>query len=385
MRIGLITYDFHPPIGGQGVEVRGLYDALRSKDGFRPIVVSASRNDLEDHLGVPVRAARGGQFAFSAKLAARLEGFVAGHGFDVVQAYGGPGGVSLLRKPAVPLVYVANHTYAQQHRFMGRELYRGLRRLEARGYALADRIVAISNDTAGSLVRDYGVPPGKVEVIPVGVNTSAFAPLDLERIPGSVLYAGRLCERKGLPLLLEAMSILRGRHPGAKLHVIGEGALRAGLEQTARRLGIADRVEFLGKVGEAELAGWYNRAEVFVLPSLFEGFGIVCVEAMACGTPVVAARAPGVTDIIEDGRNGLLVDRDPARLADAVASLLADGGLARALAGEGRRDVLEKFNWAQIADRFADLYRRLVTAGGHARGGPPGEADVAGAGVGEER
>ena len=361
MKIGLVTYDFYPPIGGQGVVVHGFHEALSLMNGVQTVVISAADNEFPDHVRIPVGTSLGaGQFVFSAKLALKMGDISRNQRIEILQAYGGPGGVMLLRKPDVPLVYVANHTYAQQHRFLGKSAYRALIKLEARGYGLADRIVAISSTTAQSLIEDYGVVREKVSIIPIGVDTGLFRPLGLKRIPGSVLYAGRLCERKGIPLLIEAIGVLAGDVPDLKLYVVGEGGLRGGLEELASDLGIAERVVFLGKVSDEELVRWYNKVEVFALPSLFEGFGIVCAEAMACGTPVVATHVPGVLDIIDDGRNGILVARDPGELSGAIARVLSKPKLRRDLGREGIRDALERFDWESITVEFVKLYEKVL-------------------------
>lgn len=364
MKIGLVTYDFYPPIGGQGVIAYGLYRALNALEGVEVTVVSASANDLPGHVRVPADAPLiPGQFLFSARLLRQLRSIVHEQRLDLLQVYGGPGGVALQCRPEVPLVYVANHTYAQQYKYMGNRAYRALMAVEARGYHIADSIVAVSSATAASLTKDYEVPPWKIHVIPNGVDFEAFKPLGLAKIPGSILYAGRLCERKGLPLLLEAFKDLAGTIPDSRLFIIGEGELREGLEDLALRLGVSERVVFLGKVSREELVEWYNKVEVFVLPSLFEGFGIVCLEAMACGTPVIASRAPGITDVIEDGRNGILVERDREELLSALSRVLRDHGLRSALGSQGRRDAIERFGWESVVDRFVELYEELASQG----------------------
>ncbi len=239
MRIGFISYDFFPPQGGQGVEAYQLYRRLIDHHGMDLGVVSGCDNRLEGHVCLPVGTGPvPAPLGFSLTVNRRLPGLVSSQGFDALQVYGGPGGVMLLRKADVPVIYVANHTYAQQERFLKKRIYRVLAAAEKVGYARAGHIVAISSTTARSLVDDYGVPASKVTVIPVGVDTAFFKPLDVEEVEQSMLFVGRLCERKGIPVLLEAGRLIREEIPGFKLYIIGEGELRGDLEGYAGELGL---------------------------------------------------------------------------------------------------------------------------------------------------
>ncbi len=361
MRIGFLSYDFHPARGGQGVEAYNLYARLREGHGLDIGVVSGSVNELEGHIGLPVREGPGGALRFSVKANRRLPALLGGMGPDALQIYGGPGGVILLRDPAVPVIYVANHTYHQQRAYLGRSIYRALARAEGAGYRRATHIVSISRTTRESLVRDYGIAEDKVSVIPVGVDTGLFRPLGLERMENSMLFVGRLCERKGLPSLLEACRRVSAEVPGFKVFIAGEGELREALRGGVEEMGLGGVVSLLGRVPDEELPLWYNRVALFCLPSLFEGFGIVCLEAMACGTPVVASRAPGIVDVIPPEHHGLLHAPGDARgLADNIIALLRDRerrlGIGRSL-----RATAEKgYGWEAVAARFVQVYERVL-------------------------
>src|SRR6266487_3478758 len=179
---------------------------------------------------------------------------------------------------------------------------------------------------------------------------------------------GRLVERKGVAHLIEAIARLGRGDEGARLEIVGDGPERPGLEALAGRLGVASRVVFRGKIPPDELQASYARAAVCVLPSVLdargdtEGLGVVLLEAMNHGTPVIASRVGGIPDIVEDGVSGLLVPPgDADALAAAVRRVRDDPDLARRLGEGGRRRLREQFNWPAIVRRWLDLYAGLVT------------------------
>jgi len=228
----------------------------------------------------------------------------------------------------------------------------------------SDRVVAISSYTAGELRELADVP---IEVIPY--TTALPEPPSLSRSsdgPRTVLFVGRLVERKGVPYLIEALALVGDA--SIRLVIVGEGPERPKLEEVARRLGggVADRVAFRGKISATELQAAYAGASAFVLPSVFdargdtEGLGVVALEAMNYGTPVVASRIGGIPDVVEDGVTGLLVPPgDAAALAAALRRVLGEPGLGRRLGEAGRRRLHEQFSWEAITARWEAVYRSL--------------------------
>jgi len=177
-----------------------------------------------------------------------------------------------------------------------------------------------------------------------------------------ILFVGRLIERKGLPYLIEALGGLR-QHLPAALDIVGTGSQQAALEQVAAERGVADVVRFLGRVSNSELARLYASCDVFVLPSIVdshgdtEGLGVVLLEAMSYGRPVVATDVGGIPDIVLDERTGLLVpQKDAPALAHAMRRLLANRALAKRLGAGGRDHVRAHFSWPSIVDRVLALY-----------------------------
>jgi glycosyltransferase involved in cell wall biosynthesis len=189
------------------------------------------------------------------------------------------------------------------------------------------------------------------EVVPPGVDCSLFAPAaDPGREP-RILYVGRVessSRWKGLGVLLEALRVVADSVPSARLDVVGDGDDLARLRRRAAELGIADRVEWRGRVPHDRLPAFYQRAAVTVLPSLTEAesFGMCLVEAMACGCPVVGSAVGGIPFVIRDGHDGLLVDPgDPRALAAALVTVLSDGDAARRLGAAGRSSALQRWDW----------------------------------------
>lgn len=362
IRIGFITHDFYPPVGGQGVFSYELYNALAGIEGVEVSIASSRDNDIETHEQVKVTGRYGfGPLHFSLKINRLLKRFIEKEKVDILQVNGGPGGVFLLRKPGVPVVYVAHHTYGQQFEYLGRKpVYRILKIAEAIGYKLSARVVAVSTTTASSLVNDYGISPDRIKVIPDGVSSKFSIQAGSAREPLSILFVGRLCERKGLHFLVDAMGLVSREFPSVRLYIVGEGPLRDLLEAKVCELGIENNVTFVGKVTDEELVRWYNKVEVLVLPSFFEGFGMVCLEAMACGTPVIATKVPGIVDVVKDSEPCMLVEPgDSTQLAEAIVAYFSEGWNRHS----GKRSfVPEGFDWQSIADRFTDIYNEALEA-----------------------
>jgi glycosyltransferase involved in cell wall biosynthesis len=178
-----------------------------------------------------------------------------------------------------------------------------------------------------------------------------------------VLFVGRLASNKGLLDLTEAFATLGRSDRSAQLVVVGEdGGQRAAVEARARSLGISDRVHLVGHVGDdALLAAAYREARLTVLPSEYEAFGLVLLESLAAGTPVVASRVGGIPEFVEDGKAGLLVPpRSPAALAEAVGRVWSDRELARRLGEYGRDQVVPRYRWDGVVDRLDALYQEVA-------------------------
>jgi glycosyltransferase involved in cell wall biosynthesis len=238
---------------------------------------------------------------------------------------------------------------------------RALLTLQARWERLntrrADLVMVTSRYCAEVAERAYGVPPERLTVVPEPIDLEAwdaeFARADRRpRQRPAVLAVARMYPRKRLQDLLHAAVALRDTIPDVQVRIVGHGPEHARLARLHEELGLGESLVLLGDVSRERLAAEYMGADVFCLPSVQEGFGIVFLEAMAAGLAVVACRAAAVPEVVGDGETGVLVPpRDPAALARALADLLRDPARARALGEAGRRRVVE-LTPARVAERF---------------------------------
>jgi len=244
-----------------------------------------------------------------------------------------------------------------------------LRRFVLWALATSDAVVAISSYTAREIAELSPVP---VRVIPytVGFGDPGGAAGVADPDGFVILFVGRLVERKGVRYLIDAVARLPLERR-AKLVVIGDGPEREVLAPQAQRAGLGARVELRGRVSHAELRRAYASASAFVLPSIVdsrgdtEGLGVVLLEAMTYGVPVVGSNVGGITDIVRDGETGLLVPPgDPAALAAALERLAADPALARRLGEAGRRRVREQFSWPAITAQWQECYATALARAG---------------------
>lgn len=223
----------------------------------------------------------------------------------------------------------------------------------------ADVVTACSRFVLDDAQERFGLPPGQGMVIPNGVELDGDdAPRALD-VPFDrfVLGLGRVVHKKGFDLLLAAFATIADDHPHVGLVVGGDGPSRSELRRQALAMGLGDRVHLPGPLDRAHVAWAMSNAEVFVLPSRVEPFGIVVLEALRAGRPVIVSSEGGATDIVRDGREGLVADpSDTPELATAISRLLSDTDRARAMGRAGRQRVTE-YGWDRVASRYRDVYR----------------------------
>jgi D-inositol-3-phosphate glycosyltransferase len=247
--------------------------------------------------------------------------------------------------------------------------------IERRTMAGSDRIVALTEVDRQQMLRHYG-HQAPIVVVPGGVDLERFSPrpkhvararLGLEASRKIVLFVGRIQRLKGLEVLVRAFAQLHDLD--AELLIVGgrpgtthESREISRLQHLAAKLGISERTRFVGAVPHEELPAYYSAADVSVMPSSYESFGLVAVESLACGTPVVATRVGGLTSIVRDGETGLLVPwRDAELFAERLQRVLQDEPLRARLARQARDSVLG-YGWDRIAAEHLALYGEVRAA-----------------------
>jgi len=226
----------------------------------------------------------------------------------------------------------------------------------------ADRIIAVSDHTREQLRELYRFDEDRLVMIPPGINTERFRPVD-DRHPAvdpgreSILVLSRLDPRKGIDMAIRGFAKLD--RPGAELLIAGTGRLEASLKELAEELGVREDVRFLGFVPDEGLPSLHSSVDLFVLPSEYEGFGIVFMEAMACGTPVIGTDVGGIPTAVVDGETGYRVPQnDTTELSERMAGLLYNTKQYRTMASASREWATEH-DWQKIASRVIQLYYSL--------------------------
>jgi D-inositol-3-phosphate glycosyltransferase len=315
-----------------------------------------------------------------------VQRFVAGHTlcYEVLHShywFSGWVALQLQRSWQVPMVHMshtlgaAKNAAAQQP--WEHEPPRRLR-IEREILQRSDVVIAESPASKQHMSQVYDVDSGKIEIIPGGVDIATFRPQDRQQIRQSLglapeqpvlLFVGRLQPLKGIDILLRAAQIVQQQYPSLQVLVIGGGVdiqddhetqERQRLQALSQELGLACRVQFIKAQPQEILVQYYAAADVFVMPSHYESFGMVVLEAMACGTPVVASNVGGLTSTVVHGSTGLLVPAgDWHAFAQAIVRLIASP-LLRERYGQASVQRAQRFAWPGIVARTIQLYRRLL-------------------------
>jgi glycosyltransferase involved in cell wall biosynthesis len=243
------------------------------------------------------------------------------------------------------------------------------RRLAGPIFRSASQVTVISTPLLERVAK-LGVPRDRISVLPMPLTADRFTLAPSHgRDPGRMLFVGRLIERKGAEFAIRAVAELRRKGRAAHLTIVGDGADRTRLEALVKELGLFGVVELAGALPHDAVAEHYRTASVLLMPAVTdwkgeqEGFGMVLVEAMASGLPIVATRSGGIPDVVTDGATGLLVpERDPVALATAAARLLDDPELAARLAGAARAELDGRFAPGAIARGYEAIYQRAGAA-----------------------
>lgn len=387
VRILLITDKFIPERGGSQVMLGSLYAELRGHEVT--VLTRQAPGDVEADRTYPHRVVRvpysripklRGPLLWTT-LARKARALAAETPFDQIHCgqtvETAPAGTRLARKLGLPSLL---HTFAEdvttyiRHPYYGRLLRQGLRD--------ATVVTTISRFTVDQL-RGLGVADDRMVLQYPGVDPDRWQPggeaavrqrfgLEGKRV---LLTVARLAPRKGQDCVLRALPAILKQVPDCVYLIAGSGPEEPRLRALVAELGLEEHVRFAGTVSDREIGDFYHAGDVFVMANRqlangdVEGFGLVFLEANACGKPVVGGRSGGAVDAIADGESGLLVDPENAdELSGALIRLLSDPDLARRMGEQGRRRVREQFTWKQTALRLEEAIRLADQRMGAVRG-----------------
>jgi glycosyltransferase involved in cell wall biosynthesis len=283
----------------------------------------------------------------------------------------------LVRNPAVPVTGMINDTYAldwvesgyPRHSYtdrLKRNLYYYLQRIiERRTYRKFSVILANSLYTAQKAIQGYGLPEQKVKTVYLGLTSPS--PLEPIKMPGepTIIFVGGNFQRKGLPTLIEAVSIQKESSPDIRLHVIGEDRNQPALENRSRRLDVQNNIAFHGRKANEEVKRMMAGADMFAMPSLTEGFGLVYAEAMQAGIPVIATKEGGLKEVVQEKTEALFVKPgDPHELSVAIQSLVNDVELVSRLKRKGK-SAIARLSVEKMAVETETIYLELLKKRNH--------------------
>jgi glycosyltransferase involved in cell wall biosynthesis len=349
-----------------------LAEGLANLDGPEQYLILRGRHDRATRLGGPKALQRRAltpphhrleRFTLPLELVARSPRPALLHSLDHVTPAWGPWRRVVTLHDLAFLLYPGTHTDASRAYYAA----------TGESVRRAERVIAVSQRTASDAVRLLGVDPARIRVVHEAA-APGFSPrprdalvplakrLGFDPHPSRpyILSVGTLEPRKNVPLLLEAFALLR-RHVDAQLLIVGaRGWLDEPIFAAHARSGVGDAARFVGRLGEEDLAVLYSHAGVFVLPSLYEGFGLPLLEAMACGAPVVSSNAGPLPEVAGDAAV-LLPPEDPAAWASALLDVLSDDGLSAELRRRGFARA-QSYSWERAALATRDVYREALLA-----------------------
>ncbi len=426
LRVAFLVYRGNPQCGGQGVYTRHLtrelvalghsvtvfagqpwpeldegvgfvplpgLDLYREPDPFR----LPHPRELRDvaavaELGVMLTGGFGEPLAFSWRarraLRARREVFdlvhdnqCLGTGMLGILADGWPLLTTLHHPITVDRQLALSHASGPWQRYTTRRWF-GFLGMQVRVARRLPRIVTVSRSSRADIAAQMGVDPERMTVVPVGVDHDVFRPrADVLPVPGRIMVTSSSdVPMKGLVPLLEAVARLRASRD-VELVVVGRPRKGGRVDRALDRLGLSGVVRCISGITDEELARCYAEAEVAVVPSLYEGFSLPAIEAMACGVPVVTTTGGALPEVVgRDGETAVLVPPDdPEALAAAIGDLLDDPAARARIGAAGRERVLRRFTWRVTAEGTAECYRALLEGRGPGVQGAAGEGEPAGA------
>lgn len=379
MNILMVNYEYPPLGGGGGVFTRDLAEELASSGHSVDVITSCFRGlkPRETTGGVNIHrvpvldrgsldvATMSSLLSFPVPAVAAGRGLLRMKKYDIIHSFfavpSAPAGVILSRISGIPHVLTV----------FGGDIYDPTKKLSPHRHAMfrwavravlngSAKVTTESADIAAHAARIYH-PHREIDVVPIGLPRIHFSPVprkELSMRENSIYLVsiGRLIKRKGFEYLIQALAILSEKGIDLRLILIGDGPERTALEALAAETGVSDHVLFAGRVDDKTKFLYLSASDIFVLPSIHEGFGIVLLEAMSCSLPVVATNRGGQTEIIKDGRNGTLVPTaDADSLARAIEAFAASED-SRKRTGKNNLEDVKQYNMSTIRDRYLELY-----------------------------
>ncbi len=386
MNIGILTWEFPPRIvGGIARHCNGLARAL-AHNGHDVHVVTL------DFPGAPIYEELNGikvyrastelghpnfltwAFLFNHFLEKKMAGVSRNVDFDVVHVHDwltGFAGISFKHQMQKPLVSTIHGTEIGRAQGLHNPDSLTIDGIEWWTTYEANKIIVTSASMKAEIQGHFRLPPEKIEIVPNGIDTKRYnASVDQSAVKGRygvhpdeklVLCVGRLVPQKGIEYLIRAVPRIAERYPEAKFIIVGEGWLRGHLEYIARSTGHQWKITFTGWVPDQELIALLNSADALVVPSIYEPFGIVALEGMAAGVPVVASDVGGLAEIVEHEHTGILAySRSPESIAWAVGRVLSDPDHSKEMVQNAQEMVQKTYSWEAIAMKTAKIYKEVV-------------------------
>jgi glycosyltransferase involved in cell wall biosynthesis len=347
-RTGIITYDFFPFIGGIGRVTYTLYCEFKNKN---ILFFSPADNVLPGHIRVNYWAVRFfKQVGVSIWLFFNAHRIISEYKLDKLNIHSGAGGVLFFRKIGIPVIITCHHTYWQQYTYIKSQFWKRIfLPFEKRTYRLADKIICDCEDTKSVLLERYNIPEENIIVITCAVDSKNFYFSNQKKNLNSILYVGRIDKRKGIEFLIRSMPNVVEQIPDVRLLVGGKGSYLEKMKSLVSRLDLERNVTFLGFIPDDRLNSLYNQAQCVVVPSIFEGFGMTVIEALAAGTRVVGTDVDGIRSTLTSGDYGPLVPYDDCcALAEAIIAELKNPRKADVLRPE------------YYVDQFRDRYVQVL-------------------------
>lgn len=411
LRVALLSYRGKPHVGGQGVYVSRLSAALTDLGHHVVVLGGPPYPELDERVPLvrlggldiwapphPMRKPRAWELKDWIDIAEHVS-FVTGNfsepmafslrawrhlrtrraHFDVVHDNQTLGwGILALQRQGWPLLETIHHPITVDRRLelahahtlreqIGKRRWYAFTKMQTQVARRLPRVLTVSESSKRDIANDHGVPPERIHVVPVGVDPELFAPIpEIARVPGRLITtASADVTMKGLSFLLEAVAKLRTeRH--IDLTIIGRAKTDSAASRAISELGLADAVTFVSGVPDRRIVELYAEAELAVVPSLYEGFSLPAIEAMACGVPLVATTGGALPEVA--GNHGETCFMTEPGDAEALASVLQDAldnPEARDRVGRaGRERVVSQWSWRHTAKRTVEQYRAVIEASG---------------------